>query len=247
MIRLVAPLIWILSTATCLANPPADQENCRVAIDVGHTRENPGAVSARGVGEFHFNQAIARQLFDELRSRDAIRGFVINEQGRDIALTERTSAANRHEADLLISIHHDSVQPRYLSSWTYAGEEHHYSDRFRGYSLFYSSKNRRFGASLELARELGSALRAAGFVPTLHHTEEIEGENRELVDEQRGIYLYDDLVVLKTAAMPAVLLECGVILNREEEAALATPAYQQRLAATVAGAIEKACFDLGNR
>ena len=39
--------------------------------------------------------------------------------------------------------------------------------------------------------------------------------------------------------MPAVLLECGVIVNRSEEASLQTPEIQQRIADAAAEAIVK--------
>jgi N-acetylmuramoyl-L-alanine amidase len=38
------------------------------------------------------------------------------------------------------------------------------------------------------------------------------------------VYFYDNLVVLKTATVPAVLLEAGVIVNRDEERDLASAA-----------------------
>ena len=71
----------------------------------------------------------------------------------------------------------------------------------------------------------------------MHHAEQIPGEARNLVDEDFGLYEFDDLVVLKTAAMPAVLLECGVIVNRGEEASLQTPEIRYRIADAAAEAI----------
>ena len=80
----------------------------------------------------------------------------------------------------------------------------------------------------------------------MHHAEKITGENRELVDRKRGIYIFDDLIVLKTAAMPAVLLECGVILNREEEKRLTNRAYQDKMVKAVTVGIEQACAKSSN-
>jgi N-acetylmuramoyl-L-alanine amidase len=43
----------------------------------------------------------------------------------------------------------------------------------------------------------------------LHHAEPVAGESRELIDRALGIYRYDELAVLRTATMPAVLFEAG--------------------------------------
>lgn len=230
--------------ASSAASAPA----CRVAIDVGHTFQQPGATSARGVGEFFFNQRMARRLRASINARPGLAAFIVNEAGGPIGLSERTDQAQARQADLLISVHHDSLQPRYLSGWTHDGAARLYSDRFRGHSLFYSTLNPRADASLAVAGRIGARLLAAGFTPTLHHAEPIAGESRVLADAARGIYVFDDLVVLKTARMAAVLLECGVILNRDEELLLSDPAYQQRLATAVADAVEASCrSDLGTR
>ena len=54
---------------------------------------------------------------------------------------------------------------------------------------------------------------AAGEKPSLYHAEPIAGENRPLLDRRLGVHRFDGLAVLKTATMPAVLVEAGVIVN----------------------------------
>ena len=56
-----------------------------------------------------------------------------------------------------------------------------------------------------------------GFVPTQHHTEPITGENRELLIPEKGVYVFDELTILKTASSPAVLLEAAVIVNPDDD------------------------------
>ncbi len=212
-----------------------------VAIDVGHTLRSPGAMSARGIPEFRFNRDLAAAVADALAADGFRKRFVINADGAIHALSERTSEAARRGADLFLAIHHDSVQPRYLSSWTPDGVTRPYSDRFRGFSLFLSGKNAHSERSRQFAELVGRALVARGLTPTLHHAEPIAGENRPLLDAALGIYRYDDLVVLKGAAMPAVLLEAGVILNPNEESLLVQRAYQQRIAASIVAAVRDFC------
>jgi N-acetylmuramoyl-L-alanine amidase len=234
--RCVAPVGWLLFCAgvgTCLGSDLKP----RVALDVGHSIKQPGAYSARGVGEYYFNKTIAEALLQSLKKSGLVDAFIINPRGRSISLMERTREAANKRATLFLSIHHDSVQRRYVKEWVVGGKTHLYSDNFSGFSVFVSRKNRKFAQSLKFANLLGEAMLARGFSPTLHHAEKIPGEGRNLINKDLGLYEFDDLVVLKTAAMPAVLLECGVIINRSEEASLQKPEIQQRVVDAVTEAI----------
>lgn len=210
-----------------------------VALDIGHLPSSPGALSARGQGEYFFNKSMVEYLARVLQKRDRVEVVVLNPQGDAIALKDRGAEAAKHGASLLVSIHHDSVQPKYLSVWIYKGNEMRYSDKFSGYSIFYSEKNSEPKKSLAAAEFIGDEVRKAGLVPTPHHAEPIQGENRPFVDPFRGIYRYDDLIVLKSAPMPAVLVECGVIVNRFEERKILSRHHRKLLAESLANGIEK--------
>ncbi len=234
-VALVNSLVLYVAVATSAGSDPTP----RIALDVGHSIKHPGADSARGVGEYYFNRTIAAALLRCLKKAGEVEVFIINPQGTSISLTERTRQAANRRATVFLSIHHDSVQRRYVKEWKVDGKTRLYSDNFSGFSVFVSRKNRKFAESLRFARLLGEAMVARGFSPTMHHAEKIPGEGRNLVDKELGLYEFDDLVVLKTAAMPAVLLECGVIVNRGEEASLQRPEIQQRIADAAAEAIGK--------
>src|SRR5207253_11419210 len=107
------------------------------------------------------------------------------------------------------------------------------TDRFRGYSVFFSRKNAAVDDSFRFAKLVGSALREEGLTPTTHHAEKIPGENRELVVPELGVYRFDTLIVLRTTKMPAVLLECGVIVNPTEEEELKQPGRQMKVVRAV--------------
>jgi N-acetylmuramoyl-L-alanine amidase len=213
-----------------------------IAVDVGHSLARPGATSARGTSEFVFNRALAEVVEQQLRDRGS-RTRLIGADGDIDTLTDRSAAAAAAGAALLVSIHHDSVQPRYLSTWRVNGQKRRFSDRFSGYSLFVSRRNPQTQASLACARAVGTALRNAGFTPSLHHAEPIRGEGRPLADASLGVYYFDDLVVLRTATMPAVLLEAGIILNRADETRLRDPRTQQRLALAVGEGVTECLED----
>jgi N-acetylmuramoyl-L-alanine amidase len=87
------------------------------------------------------------------------------------------------------------------------------------------------------ALPLGEAMRMAGFTPTPHHAERIPGEGRKLVDADLGVYRVDDFGIVKAPLMPAVILECGIIVNRDEEARLSDPVRQAAMVSAISDAI----------
>jgi N-acetylmuramoyl-L-alanine amidase len=198
-----------------------------VAIDVGHFLEKPGAMSARGVPEFEYNLRLARELEAGLR-RAGHKIFLIGDDGLSSDLGKRSPRASG--MDLFISVHHDSVQPRYLSAWEYEGGTHWYAgDPFAGFSLFVSRLNPHTRTSLKCASAVGAALRHAGFKPSRYHADPVLGESRPFADEANGVHYFDNLAVLKTATIPAPLFEAGVIVNRDEELTMRDPAVRQRI------------------
>ena len=64
---------------------------------------------------------------------------------------------------------------------------------------------------------------------------------RILVDAEAGVYRYDQLIVLRQTTMPAVLLEAGSIVNRQEELELGTPERRSRTSAAIVAAVENFC------
>jgi N-acetylmuramoyl-L-alanine amidase len=197
-------------------------------------------MSARGVPEFEFNAALAKVIRDTLSSHST-RVVPIAEEGTMVDLRMRTTEAGAGGATFILSIHHDSAQPQYLQPWEWQGVERYYADQFSGFSLFVSRKNPQAEASLRCASTIGAALKAEDLHPSPHHAENIAGENREWADEGNGVYYYDELVVLRTATMPAVLLEAGVIVNRREEEVIQQP----RMRSAISAAVERGLIDCG--
>ena len=156
-------------------------------------------------------------------------------------LERRSEIARDQHAELFISLHHDSAQKQYFSEWTFEGHPHPYSDKFHGYSIFVSGASRWATKSMELATFLGHALEAHGLTPSLHHAEPIAGENRTLLDRSLGLYRFDELAVLRGATMPALLLESGVIVNRDEESAIQSGTYHPKVVAAIVDAITRYC------
>ena len=215
----------------------------RVVVDVGHTLDVPGALSARGVPEYAFNLQLAQQIKETLVGA----GFdktvlLITDKPPPAGLFERAIIANRLPADLFISIHHDSVPDNLMQTWQYEGQDQQYNDDYPGYALFISNDNADRAGSLQFGNFLGKALQARGLQFTPHYTLALMGHRRrQLLDADAGVYRYDQLVVLRYTRMPALLLEAGSIVNRQEELELATPERRTLTSAAVAAAVEDFC------
>jgi N-acetylmuramoyl-L-alanine amidase len=190
-------------------------------VDVGHYAAEPGVISASGVPEFEFNRALAVEVKAELEKRQA-KVRLIGERGDYAVLHHRTRDAQG--ADLFVSIHHDSVKESLLPR----------ADEFAGFSLFVSRLNAKSTQSLACASAIGARLRAAGFTPSRYHADPVLGAPRPFADEANGVHWYDNLAVGRSATMPSVLVEAGVIVNRDEERRMRDPAVRQRIAAAVA-------------
>ena len=81
---------------------------------------------------------------------------------------------------------------------------------------------------------MGEQLKARGLQYTAHYIEKFMGHRqRLLVDVRTGVYRYDQLIVLKNTQMPAVLLEAGSIINRDEELLMSSPERQSAISAAV--------------
>jgi N-acetylmuramoyl-L-alanine amidase len=215
----------------------------RVVVDVGHTLAVPGALSARGVPEYAFNLQLAQQIKQTLVDAGFAKTvLLITAKAPPAGLFERAIVANRLPADLFISIHHDSVPDNLIHAWQYEGQDQQYNDDYPGYALFISNDNADRAGSLLFGKFLGKALTARGLQFTPHYTLPLMGNRRrQLLDADAGVYRYDQLVVLRYTRMPALLLEAGSIVNRQEELELATPERRTRTSEAVAAAVEDFC------
>jgi N-acetylmuramoyl-L-alanine amidase len=223
--------------------PACNRPAFRIVLDIGHTTDDPGAISGRGVGEFVFNQVLALEIEHRLIDAGFNHVTLLLEAGPGKrSLYKRMARANRLAGDIFLSIHHDAVPDSFLENWEYEGKPRHFSDRFKGHSIFVSYANRHARQSLQFARLVGREMKARDLRYTAHYAETFMGRyRRQLLDADVGVYRYDKLHVLKTSRAPAVLLEAGSILNREEELTLATPERRARIADAVTAAVEDYC------
>lgn len=198
----------------------------------------PGAISARGRGEFEFNRDLALQVIGALQAR-GLNTILINGDGKTATLAERPAAAAAAGADFLLSIHHDSVNESELRHWEWEGRPETWSDAWQGHSMFVSTRNPALERSLLCGSAIGARLQRLGFVPTTKNA-----RRRAYADAAHAVHYYDNLVVLYRAQQPALLFEAGVIKHRDEELLLRDPQRQARMADGIATGVA-ACLSVG--
>jgi N-acetylmuramoyl-L-alanine amidase len=241
---LVVAAALLLFHAQATARPSCASQaigDIQIVVDVGHTATDEGTTSARGVREYDFNLKLAQRIQEGLVKAGFRSAFLmVTQENRNRGLFQRANHANRMNASIFISIHHDSVADAHLEKWAYEGKDHLYSDRSKGFSLHVSPSNRRYGESVSLAEILADALIGKGLAPTTN-PELCMPKGARVLEPARGIYQRRNLVVLNYTKMTAVLLEAGMIVNRDEELEAASEARQDLIAAAIADSLKTFC------
>lgn len=202
-----------------------------IIMDPGHSPNSPGALSCTGVNEYIYNDTLVNFIINDIKSNINI--SKTRDDNQDISLLSRVESTK--STDLFISIHHDSVQPQFIE---YVNSNP-ISFRDKGYSIFVSRKNKYFDKSLQYAKKFAQFLYVNGLRPSKHHGEKIKGENREIVDKLLGIYYFDNLIVLKKANCPALLLEAGVIVNPDDEKKVNTNQFKEMISKSIVNSIKQ--------
>lgn len=215
-----------------------------VVIDPGHGGYDPGTEAGAPLLEKNLALQIALRLKDELEHR-GVHAILTRTGDYFVTLADRTAFANKAGADLFISIHLNSsqsistagIETYYLNNTTdratirLAGMENSSGGGYgtkAGGDLNYilSDMRQQYKANESVA--LASMIEAQ----TAADLDARLGLHEDALGAMRGPFY-----VLVGAQMPAVLVECGFLSNREEAARLASPRYQQVLAGGIAEAV----------
>lgn len=239
--------------SNCTPRKPAGLESKiqepqkKVAIFAGHvsssnlSRNNQGCRSYYGVKEYSFNDGIVgyfSSLINQLIKYDT------HLARENISILDRTKLSQDNGSDVYVEIHHDSAQRPDIDRLRKNAKTEQEWRELSGFSVFYSPNNGNPEESLRLAKLIGDELLKIGLRPNLYHAKDIKGERKKLVDEEKGVYespsdYEKDFYVLKENKMPAVIVECGVIVNPYEEAKLRQPETQKKIAIAIDSALKE--------
>ena len=216
-----------------------------VAIDAGHGGEDPGAIGKSRTREKDVVLAIARELKKSIDARPGMRGVLTRDGDYFIPLRNRYEKARKHRADLFVSVHADAFRKRSVS----------------GSSVFVLSRK---GASSEYARLLAASENEADLVGgvtlngkddmlasvllDLSQSATMEASSavadsvfaslNRMGNMHKNHVEHANFMVLKSPDVPSILVETAFISNPSEEKRLKDPAWQRKIARTIANGVQ---------
>lgn len=213
----------------------------RIVIDPGHGGHDPGTL-AKGLNEADLTLDVALRLEKLLQKDPGVEVVLTRRTDVFIPLEERTAIANRHNADLFLSIHANSsknaeangIETFYLSfasspdAEAVAARENSASER-EMHQLPDIIKAIALNNKLDESRDLATMVQDA-LVGSLRKT------NKDV--RSRGVKKAP-FVVLIGAQMPSVLAEISFLTNKQELQLLKTTAYKDRIAKSLYDAVVK--------
>ena len=225
---------------------PADAQPV-VVLDPGHGGVDPGARSANGVDEKDVVLEFAKRLKKKLEASEQYEVFMTREDDTFLPLKERVSYAQKKGAGLFLSIHADyfpteiddargatvytlSEKASDAEARALAAKEN-FSDAIAGVALPKDSDEVVTNILIDLAqRETNN--RSVVFARSI--VGQLAAKGRLHTKQLRSA----GFRVLKAPDVPSVLLELGFLSNAEDEKQLTDETWRDRMAVSVAGAID---------
>ncbi|MBF0141425.1 MAG: N-acetylmuramoyl-L-alanine amidase [Magnetococcales bacterium] len=171
-----------------------------IVVDPGHGGEDPGAIGAGGTHEKNITLDVAYKLVYALGAA-GYNAILTRTDDYFVPIRERISIASRHRADMFISLHADAFQ----------------IPSARGASVYCLPGQRKpnFNVHSRAMAYSGCLLTSIKKVPSLRlHCHSVK---------------YARFAVLRSPAIPSVLVEMAFLSNRDEEIQLRKKEYQNAL------------------
>lgn len=214
-----------------------------VVIDPGHGGIDGGAEGLNGTVEKNITLSFAAELKDKLAATGKYDVFMTRETDEFLRLDERVRIARQHEADLLISIHADTISLKGIRGATVytvsdkasdpeaqaLADRENLSDQFAGMEI--KDDNQQVTDILIdlIRRETHS------FSMSFAHT--LVGRLSTSVGLINNPQRSAGFRVLKAPDVPSVLVELGYLSNAKDEAQLLSPGWRGKAAQSITDAI----------
>jgi N-acetylmuramoyl-L-alanine amidase len=206
-----------------------------IILDAGHGGEDPGAIGPNGTKEKDINLGIVRELKSIFDNDGDYEIVLTRKDDTFIPLAERTNIANKHNADLFISVHCNANFDRNADGFEIYFLSEHATDsgatataNLENSVLALEGKPNKNRALLQnmlwsmVATEyMNESAELSGFIAA-ETPSRLKIPNRGV--KQAGFY------VLRGTQMPAVLVESAFLSNYAEEAKLGSRKFRVAIA-----------------
>jgi N-acetylmuramoyl-L-alanine amidase len=209
-----------------------------ILIDAGHGGQDPGAIGYRHTREKHITLSIAKKLAKLINRTKGMKAVLTRRGDYFVGLTKRIKIAQANKASVFVSIHADAVQRRSA----------------RGASVYTLSErggSTKFARQLERSQNIGQSFDSRkNLIKNDQYLNKIlwnfSRKDRDIQSQKLGYkilkqmskigYLHKKIpqkagfIVLKTPAIPSVLVETAFISNPLEEKRLNNTKEQDKIA-----------------
>ncbi len=210
-----------------------------IVIDAGHGGKDIGA---KGYDNRYFEKqatlAIATKVVLLLQKHPELTIYMTRNKDYFVTLKGRTQFANKHNADLFVSIHCNST-PRSKAAIASGTEIYVYSSKS-------SSRSADFAARLENGNAETGALGGIGFgdlyykryeLRSISVAEKVWGFIHQRLGQHMRRVQRANFYVLARVDMPSILIETAFISNPKEEFKLRDPQWQDTMAKSIVDGI----------
>lgn len=215
-----------------------------VVIDPGHGGKDPGCIGEGNLYEKDIALATAWDLRHALE-RSGYAVMMTRSSDVFIPLPARVDFAEHHHANMMVSIHANSVAPnttvRGASVFTFSNDA---SDPLaaeiaRDENSVERISNPSFhGVSPQVARILFALMKHSTKIESLALQRNFVGSLSRNVDMLPNPARHATFAVLQSSAVPSVLVETAFLSNPQDEAELRTNEFRLRLATSMKSAVD---------
>ncbi|MBY0423021.1 MAG: N-acetylmuramoyl-L-alanine amidase [Parvularculaceae bacterium] len=217
-----------------------------VVIDAGHGGVDPGAAGPAGTLEKHVTLAAAKELAAQLRAKGRYNVVLTRTADDRLHLDDRSRIAREAGARLFISLHADSFHDPDVRG----GSVYTLSEKGSARAANEVKSDSSYEIYGERMSNIPRAVSSMVLDVTQRHTQnESQKFAALLLGRVRGVtpllnqaHRREDLYVLLSPDVPAVLFELAFISNVDDEKNLNSPTWRKSVMRAVSGAID-AYFD----
>jgi N-acetylmuramoyl-L-alanine amidase len=214
--------------------PDAPGKPFTIVIDPGHGGIDGGAEGVSGTVEKNVTLAFGTELRDALEKTGKYKVFMTRDDDRFLPLDERVRIARQDDADLLISIHADTISIKGIRGATVytvsdkasdaaaaaVASRENLSDDLAGVEIT--------EANHEVADILVDLIRRETHAFSIRFARSLVGQLSNTIELINHPHRYAGFRVLKAPDVPSVLVELGYLSNPKDEAELRDPKWRAK-------------------